>query len=79
MDNTTHALYLQLITRGLAIAINFDGEVMGYHVVNGQARDTGHPLDILAWHLGHAYPAAQVSPWALVSVSNVLAQMLEPV
>ena len=77
MDGTTHSLYLQLITRGLAI--DFDGEVMGYHVVNGQARDTGHPQDILAWHLDHAYPAAQVSPWALVSVSNVLAQMLEPV
>jgi len=77
METTLHAHYLQLIALGLSQP--FEDEVMGYHVVNGNEREAGHPHTILQWHLKHSQPAAQVSAWALVSVSQVLAQMAEPI
>ena len=77
MDATLHAHYLQLIAYGLSRP--FEGHVIGYHVINGDERETGHPHTILRWHLSHSQPASQVSTWALVSVTQVLSQMVEPV
>lgn len=76
MNETTKGIYMAMLAHAENLAMHWDGEIYGYHVVDGNEREFGHPRDILQWHRHHLDEATS---WAMVSVAHIIASLLDPV